>query len=143
MAAPFIIPFNYQPVNSGNIANASYTVPSGKYARIVATLTTTMSLAGSSSTQGGNGSDSCIVEYWLRAGEVVTVTQTLNNFSTSTGNTCTSAVAVAALNINGTTVARSNASGVGYNTNSGAGFIVSLTGTANVNYRYEEFFIIS
>ena len=33
MSAPYIIPFNHQPVNTGR-TTSTYTVPSGKYARV-------------------------------------------------------------------------------------------------------------
>jgi hypothetical protein len=38
MSAPLVIPFNFQPVQTV-VTNASYTVPSGKYAKIVAFFT--------------------------------------------------------------------------------------------------------
>jgi hypothetical protein len=34
MSAPFIVPFNFQPV-SVSVKTASYTIPAGKYARVV------------------------------------------------------------------------------------------------------------
>ncbi len=35
MAAPFIVPFNFQPPSAPTIRTTNYTIPSGKYARIV------------------------------------------------------------------------------------------------------------
>jgi len=34
MAAPFIIPFNFQPASAPSLKTTSYTIPSGKYAQI-------------------------------------------------------------------------------------------------------------
>jgi hypothetical protein len=81
MAAPYIIPFNHQPVNRGTTAG-TYTVPSGRYARVVASLS---AYAGASKTafitsfpSGSSPSYDCkpdsnqaSIELWLRAGDVV------------------------------------------------------------------------
>jgi hypothetical protein len=164
MSALINIPFNFQPVNSGNVANAGYTVPAGKYSRIMATLSTyarnstfTISIAGSGQHMPNisSGNDSTSVELYLRSGEVVSVSNTsasgtisvASSASTSspTGNGSQS---IAQLLVGGVIVAQSKSAVSGVliaDVASGLAttFTVTMVGSSDVNYRYEEFNNIS
>lgn len=79
MSAPYIIPFNHQPVSTG--VSTNYTVPSGKYARVVINLNasaacsqndslgTGFSGAPSASVNCQSDSKSNSIELWLKAGD--------------------------------------------------------------------------
>jgi hypothetical protein len=155
MSAPYIIPFNFQPVNSGTINNASYTVPAGKYARVIATVqasaraSRTMTAVPNSYIHSGyGGTDSKTVELWLRAGEVVTTTTTVaSGTASNTINTPASVVSAstAMLSVGGVGTCLVNVPALDTTAATAvAGQSTStLGGQATVIYRYEEFNIIS
>jgi hypothetical protein len=77
MSAIINIPFNFQPVNTGAVNNSSYTVPNGKYARVVILLTATAT--ASMMFPPINASQPCVsvqsnqvsAELWLKSGDVI------------------------------------------------------------------------
>jgi len=77
MASTYFIPFNHEPVSIGT-GTTSYTVPTGKYARVsisVSGVATTYSTTASQ-TYAVSTNFNETLELWLRPGAVVAVTLT-------------------------------------------------------------------
>jgi hypothetical protein len=57
MSAPFIVPFNFQP-DSVSVITSSYTIPAGKYARVVVNLegSATVTINGTTALRGTQNS---------------------------------------------------------------------------------------
>jgi len=157
MSAPFIIPFNMQPV-SHQTGTGTYTCPAGKYAKV------TVFIRGTATGVIGNGgavdyldmpiitSDSfnSVFDVWVKSGD--TIAATLTNPST-VGNTGAvligqheyiTAQVNASVAHNGTTIgtfAAKASCGCKYKTI--ASNILSISGTSGFNYFAQEFNIIS
>lgn len=143
MSAPFIIPFNFQPVNTG-ASSSTYTVPLGKYARITATLTTTaypssLDLVTGQVYHSVGNSNTTTFSIWLKSGDAVSVSNTAASRTSSVTDTITG-ISTALLKINSNTVAScSSAASFG----SSSAFPKVIAGTSVVNYFYEEYNEIS
>lgn len=152
MASIINIPFNFQPVNTGVVANGSYTVPAGKYARVMATLSVKSYMGPlvqvSGSVDGGNGEDSVSIELWLKSGDIVSVSNSAGSATaTASGNinqasNFANAISTANLLVNGVVVSSVTCASWVYLTPANT-TIFNLSGTANVNYQYAEFTNIS
>jgi hypothetical protein len=148
MSAPYIIPFNNQPANTG-AGSSTYTVPSGKYTRLVVAVHT--SAYGNVSlinqvVDMSNDSNTVTQAYWLKAGDIVTVSTT----SASASNTpATGAVvflrasSIASVFINGTTVIDSESYSYIQTGSTIAGVTISISGNSSARYFYEEYNVIS
>ena len=84
MSAPYIIPFNHQPMNVVS-GSGSYTVPSGKYARVCVTLGSAISLGvltGSATAFSGativatSANNQVVIDVYLKAGDVLSFSTT-------------------------------------------------------------------
>jgi hypothetical protein len=141
MPAPFIIPFNNQPVNTG-VTAASYTVPAGKYARVIVSigLTATFSNGGSLTNIGSTTSGSTNygvntghfndkIELWLKAGDVLAFTTSLASGTIST---------VAGATIGGQFEARSASSQTSSTITLNASALATFYATASV-YHHQTF----
>lgn len=82
MSAPYIIPFNHQPVATG-IQENSYTVPSGKYARVTIPICLVAYCVGDNLNAGPGTANLTSIstfsdsknerfEIWLKAGDQIT-----------------------------------------------------------------------
>lgn len=89
MSAPFIVPFNFQPV-SVSVKTASYTIPAGKYARVLVNLegSATFTIGGVTAIRGTE--NTVLASDNLRT--VTPASQQSNALYTSTGETSASAV---------------------------------------------------
>lgn len=147
MSAPFIIPFNFQPVNSGTIYNGTYTVPANKYARVVVTLSASARIFSTSLVPDGgesiaisNSSDSLSLEVWARAGEVFSASVSAPAPAAAASvNIIASAVAI----LGGQQLASVYAPASGAIFPAGGNDTVSANSNADVTFRYEEFNQIS
>jgi hypothetical protein len=145
MSAPYIIPFNFQPVNTG-ISNSTYTVPAGKYARVVVNLSasarifnTSLVATGGEAIAVSNNTQSLSVEVWARAGEAFSAsTSAPAPAPSSSVNIIASAVAV----LNGNLLASVYAPASGLIFTS-SGDTVEANSIAEVSFRYEEYNQIS
>jgi hypothetical protein len=89
------IPFNFQPVNTVAGLNTNYTVPTGKYARVVVTADGEAfigSIQASSNYTATyfsvtQSSKTCTLELWLKTGDVLSFTNTPASGSTTKNNT--------------------------------------------------------
>lgn len=149
MSAPYIIPFNHQPVNTGS-GSSTYTVPSGKYARLRYTCNAqawTMVTGGTSGNVTGTTSsstDSCNGDIWLKAGDAITVS--LSNPSGSVGPAASgtiTATATAAILLNASIFARASCTSAMSWIGLGASTSMQKDGTTSVYFSYEEYNIIS
>jgi hypothetical protein len=155
MSAPYIIPFNFQPSATGNVANAGYTVPAGKYARVMANLSvkshpSSYSAVGSGSppVYAASGEDSTSIELFLKSGDVVSVSNSAGSATaTASGNAYAAsnfavAVSTANISVNGTIVASVTCSSSCFLSPANI-TTMNLSGTSTVNYSYAEFNNIS
>lgn len=105
MSAPYIIPFNFQPVNTVVGTSASYTVPAGKYAIAKINISastwlngfggTSSPVSGTASTPNSSSTSACLpFELILKAGDALTFTVSdASNYSGSNnGSTVTFAL---------------------------------------------------
>ena len=155
------LPFNHRP--SLVIANpASYTCPAGKYARVVATMTTnalydfTVDFGLDVITANmypSSESNSESIEFWIKTGDVVS--KSIDNISASTVDTITSSTTnldqikasdtgFASVLLNGTTISSvvsSMSVSVMYNVTHAfnANVTLSASGTSSVNMVIEEY----
>jgi hypothetical protein len=137
MSTPYIIPFNFQPVNVVSASSGSYTVPSGKYAKVTVVLSSQMAFSSLSGTATAvtntnifsSESGHVVVDLYLKAGDVLSFSSSSGSgasVTTSGGNTSgsfvlsTSSSQSALVNSNTAAVAR------GY-----IGGFISVQGTAN------------
>lgn len=151
MSAPYIIPFNFQPVNTG-ASTSGYTVPAGKYARVTISLQTEISVSTTANPSGApstdslftTGQDSSIATFWLKTGDVVSMTSTSGSGSITigSGSQVQRSSCYAAASINGTTVltSRSVSSAMFQAT---AGYTAAFSGSPSTGLFYEEFNQIS
>lgn len=84
MAGKYVIPFDNNPVNVATGYSGTYTVPSGKYARVTISINASVAFVGYSvgtygiltaSTGGASSSCGCVstsFDVWLNAGDTVT-----------------------------------------------------------------------
>ena len=152
MSAPFIIPFNNQPVATVPKSGAGYTVPAGKYARVSGAISVTVmpSQAAAATVSNGamganSGNQVLSFSFWLKAGDVITLNQVeaTNSGTISVGTAVTvSGVSTASILVNSVDVARVHATGsISYSGNIASSY--AFTGTTTVNYLCEEYYIIS
>lgn len=143
MSAPYIIPFNFQPIATGTVLNGSYTVPSGKYARVLINCHA-MARISAATADGtialSSNADSVVAEFWLKAGDAITTVATgatggpsfsVHSFSQSTAS------------INGVQCLIALAPVSGTNDGTVPGNTLTISGSAGVSIRYEEFNQIS
>lgn len=172
MPAPFIVPFNNQPVNTG-VTTASYTVPAGKYSRVIVTVGLTASVSKSpvaSATTGAaaqagsytanQGSFNDKLELWLKAGDVLSFTTSVASGAVSATSitTVASGVYFRATSSSTQTTISLNASALAtFYATAQIGFyyvpqttvvstavdIGTFTGAASVVTHFEEFNVIS
>lgn len=80
MASIVHIPFNFAPINTGS-TTSTYTVPSGKYARVLFSITSRTWIVPSTGNTDPNAncSDSNTVtgDIWLMSGDVVAMSSTI------------------------------------------------------------------
>ena len=144
MSAPYIIPFNHQPILTG-ASSSTYTVPSGKYARVTATLTCAAWVSARSAVNGSTGysegasSQSTTITIWLKAADAITVSNT-NASGTSASSSLVTSVSTASILVNAATVSSISTP---VSATATAGNTVTLSGSASVNYIYEEYNVIS
>ena len=139
MSAPYIIPFNFQPVATV-AAGSTYTVPSGKFARVVATLTVSALVGASGGSNGAQSqTNTGVFEYWLKAGDVITVTGVTGATSGGAVTGVASATVTAEVTINGTTSATVGASA----SYTGAGGSWSISGARRFEVLASEYNQIS
>lgn len=152
MAAPYIIPFNFQPVSTSS-GSGTYTVPAGKYARITVTLNASVFMSSGSATtignfpsQGSSISDSVVIDVWAKAGDAISFTSSVPSSTSAAGTpsavgfvsgTCTSSA-----NLNGVAFGRARASTTLTSSNS-ASSTVTVTGSVDALYYAEEYNVIS
>ena len=145
---PLQYPFNFHPVNTGRGTQASsYTVPAGKYARVIITLSVTAYFTNASS--GGSaadvlshsdGSETVSFETYMTAGEQLTFSATAASASDTVGsglfNVNDGSVVTALIDGSSMAAAKCRAGAFGY---LGTGtHNLTLTGTAEAYFRYEE-----
>ena len=147
MAAPYIIPFNFQPANTGTVLNGSYTVPSGKYARVIINLSAMARIsAATSDSDGGeyvaisSNSDSSTIEVWAVAAEAFT---TSTSSASGGPGASTHSISTASVSIGGTQLAIARAAASGIIGGGGADDNVTISGAASASMRYEEYNVIS
>jgi len=134
MTAPYVLPFDHHPVNTLTVDNDDYTVPAGKFARIIATLSVEahVSAVSAAPTTISNGENSTSLEFWADTGDVVDVSRTA---ASASGTLYQTAQSVAAITFNTAIVGRIFANASAY-LSSGTS---TITGTALVNYQVEEY----
>lgn len=149
MSAPMIIPFDNYPANVGS-GNTTYTVPLGKFARLNVCVHTSasgnVSLANQNIVLMENQSNSIFGTYWLKYGDVITVSNTVANATaspTASNNQYLKSASLSALIINGQSVLISESICAIAIISALSGVVVSISGNASVNYRYEEYNVIS
>jgi hypothetical protein len=76
MSAPFIIPFNFQPVTT-SVKTSSYTVPAGKYAKVVPsradfTINGSSLSSSESATVVASGSSATTFQIYVQANSLLT-----------------------------------------------------------------------
>lgn len=171
MPAPIVVPFNFQPVNTGR-STTTYTVPAGRYSRVIINigLTASSNLANATAAsqavaQGGSigiNSDTCSesIELWLKAGDVLSFTTTvasgsatwtLSSMSSGVMYTdSTSASSSATINLNAASLATFYATAqavfsmVATSVGSAtSGTYATFSGTSTVVITYAEFNVIS
>lgn len=137
MSAPYIIPFNQQPVNTG-AGSSTYTVPSGKYARLTynlyAVATVTCSIATNSPVNLSN-SDNLSGSVWLKAGDAITVGTSVPS-GTSGSGAGISGSASASILLNATTFAQAIA---GISSSGVTAATLTLGGSTGSLFMYEEY----
>jgi hypothetical protein len=149
MSAPYIIPFNHQPISTG-VGSSTYTVPSGKYTRLVVAVHTSaygnVSQANQRVESMSNDSNTVTQAYWLKAGDVVTVSTTSASASASPSTGATSFLrssSIASVLINGSTVIDSESYSHIEINNANTSVTVSISGNSSARYFYEEYNVIS
>lgn len=150
MANAFFVPHNNQPVNTGRGDHGdTYTVPSGKFARVTITMMVTayVNLQTEQSTNGiGSTADSSTetIVIYMDESEVLSFTTSSASASVnSSGNysisdTGTVYARIGGSNIAGCIAAASACGNTGGNANNS-----SITGTSEAYFRYEEYNKIS
>lgn len=165
MSAPFFIPFNFQPVNTGR-SSTTYTVPAGFYAQVQinlaayanATLANTdvQGLFTPINYNSDSESDSRNISLFLKAGDVITFNSSVasgtGNVSWSSVNdvrmASASAVSIITARLNGQDIATiyATASGVlSMDAISAAGSFnfVNFSGAVSGFVQYSEYAIIT
>lgn len=152
MSAPYIIPFNNQPVTTG-AGTATYTVPSGKYARVTITLNTAIYFSASSATtvanfppSGNTACDTVVISIWAKTGDAISFAANSPGATSSAGATAavaylTSTSTMTAL-LNGTAFAKASATATFITSNSASSTVTS-EGAGSATYYYEEYNVIS
>lgn len=145
MANAFTIPFNYHISGSddGN-TGSSYTCPSGKRARVTATLYVE-AYGQHANSQGviSSNSNSTSLSFWIDDGDIVSASATAaNTNSTATGPVALTGTSTATLQYNNgagaTTMAEIKATGVAVNHTASAS-VLDVDGTADVYFYVEEY----
>jgi len=153
MTVPLFVPFINKPDVTGQIPvglTTAYTVPAGRYARVTVNLScsSAFSASGNINTSGNNvnptiSSNASSFTIWLKAGDVITVS---NSSPTSqqtipanaTASVSVSATATATYNINGNSYSISaSGSATGYASSTGFGssfFTISTTAMSMAHY---------
>ena len=152
MSAPYIIPFNFQPVSTG-ASTSTYTVPSGKYARVVISLSSEIGVQTTANPSGApvvgesfftDGSNSISKEFWLKATDSVSLSTTSGSGTITSGTNAqvqkSSCVASATINGTSVLVSRSTASAL---MQTAAAYIASFVGNPSASVYYEEYNVIS
>lgn len=162
MPAPFIIPFNNNPVSTSRGTTATYTVPTGKYARVTISVDFSFTLAysagsgGAASALGNSQTAYCAnFDVWMRAGEtlVLAAGNTTGSFSQVNNSGATQTQIFSINGIAGTTV---TVSGVLWKTFQSRAYFsgtmsvqnlqtgsASVTPTANFGWYAQEYNVIS
>lgn len=159
MAAPFIIPFNFQPTSTNRGTTATYTVPAGKYAKITVLMDHDFELAATvtspqnsiPTTSQSKSIRSKNIETWLSSGSTLVVATTNTNGSATRSNNNTFEAANATgtiattVTINGvawiTITSKGNITICGYNATGSYG--VTATCFSSSGWIAEEYNIIS
>lgn len=151
MSAPYIIPFNNQPVATG-ASSSTYTVPANKYARVTITLSVTAYASGTNDSAFGNTpaegpslADSKTIVIWAKAADAI-------SFSTSAASASATAVTAqnryatgtssSSVRLNGATFSTIQVTAVGHTSNVNLS-PVSVSGSAIGYLYYEEYNVIS
>lgn len=149
----YIIPFNHQPVATGS-QSTTYTVPSGKYSRVVVTLNAAVFMSASTSAavanfppSGGSQNDSVVVEIWAKAGDAISFTSSIPSAASSNSSGATdvkylNGVTTSIAQLNGTAFAKARAAVTLITTNA-SGSQVTIGGSVDGNLYYEEYNVIS
>jgi len=139
MASNIYIPFNHRPANIDFKNNASYTVPAGYYARVVATCTVSAyaAVSPSSAMTMGMTSNSCVIELWVDAGDIVSSSRVQPS---SSGSQIHADYAEATVTVNSNVIGkcRTYASG-----SANSSVSVTVIGHADVSFHIEEYPIVS
>jgi hypothetical protein len=154
MSTPFIIPFNFQPVTTVVATTASYTVPAGKYSRVVIdmdcsawiTSATQSTGTGGTAVGGSPGNSSKTKELWLKAGDVLT-----NSTTNASGSVISAAsgaaggvgTSTATFTLNSTVIATCKASATAAVFAGSIAGSVTFSGIATVSYTASEYNVIS
>ena len=172
MAAPIVVPFNNQPINTG-VTTASYTVPAGKYSRVIVSIGLSAQFSKtptSNETTGANSQTGSYMstpasfndklELWLKAGDVLAFTTTTASGTITVPSTTLAASGQllrvaqsstsASITLNASSLATFYAtSQVSFQQSPGTGVTSTILtlgafgGTATVVTHFEEFNVIS
>lgn len=153
MANSFFVPFNNQPVNTGRGSDSnSYTVPSGKFARVTITLCARAYVNNMPDVGGGVasiacGEDSTTLVIYMDEAEVLDFTASNASGSNGNGNDTANVNAHSQISadIGGSPIARVFAQANAYaRITSGAfGSDWTISGDTEAYFRYEEYNKIS
>lgn len=128
------------------VGTGAYTVPAGRWARVVVNLSASARVSSSAGTltalSGTGNSDSRTIELLLKSGDVISSSLTNASGTTSCVSlmTLASSESSASLVVNSTTVATVRAPAVGHcNAGSGANS-VTMTGFSSYGYVASEYF---
>lgn len=154
MSSPFIVPFNFNPVNVVIGTGAQYTVDASKYAKV--TINYSLNVvgaapsagAGSSSISISNGNISGSIEIWLRPGGTLLLagnnTPGTASYTPPTGYGTVNTVGIAGLNviINGVTTSIFT-KGTASISGTGGVLNVTCTPTATFSYVAQEYLTVT
>lgn len=148
MAAPYIVPFNHQPSETGDHPS-TFTCGAGRYARV--TITATVNFTPGVTLSGGPSSVSVSVTpvvttqyYWLKAGDTISIVESSGSNGTTSisANEGKAVTALSTINflLNGNAVFALEASGsVAAGCGAGAGGTISINRGVNFKLAYEQY----
>jgi len=152
MGNAFFVPFNFQPVNTGaGNEGSTYTVPSGKYARVTITMCVSayarnaFLAAQSESADSNSTSNAVTLTIFMDDGEALTFSATAANTSDTggSGNFSISDDSVISARVDGVDISQIRCHAAIHGFTSAGTHSVYIDGTAEANFRYEEYNKIS
>lgn len=161
MTARLQLPFNNEPVATVFKYNAGYTVPANKYARITATLSSSANILNGTGQIGAAvsgiavtvDSDQTAISFWLKAGDIITVSLTQDSGAIALDLSPTTTIiafdgseSFSTMSVNGTEVCKSSSvANISVAVNNGISMspAQSWIGKASVSFIAEEYNSIS